>query len=100
MYLICFGEFVEINGVEVYEVGMYMELFLSVGGCDFLVQIEVSLLEIILSQEEISICEGDEIEFFGSIVIELGIYEGVFVVVNGCDFIYCVVLLVYVFIEI
>ena len=99
MYSICPGEFVEINGVEVYEAGMYTELLPSVGGCDSLVQIEVSLLETTLSQEEINICEGEEIELFGSTVTESGTYEGVFVAANGCDSIHRVVLSVHAPIE-
>ncbi|WP_020535579.1 M12 family metallo-peptidase [Lewinella cohaerens] len=82
---ICSGESITIDGEEVEEPGMYTATYASVNGCDSLVQIELIVFESQQTEEELSICEGEEIELFGEVVTAAGLYQATFDGQNGCD---------------
>ncbi|WP_367390652.1 M12 family metallo-peptidase [Lewinella sp. LCG006] len=91
---ICSGQTIMINGEEVDAPGMYTEIFTSVNGCDSLVQIELIVQESQQTAEELSICEGEEIELFGEVITEAGLYQATFDGQNGCDSTHSITLLV------
>jgi len=82
---ICEGESAEIFGVNETEAGIYSAQFTSSNNCDSTHQIELIVYENIVTIDTISICEGEELEIFGSVETEAGLYESNFTSFNNCD---------------
>ncbi|MEL6866942.1 MAG: hypothetical protein AAFP19_21130, partial [Bacteroidota bacterium] len=82
---ICFGESTSIFGQEVTEQGAYVQLYSTAEGCDSLVEIVLAVLDTIVSEEQLSICEGDSILIFDQWEKEAGDYSMTFSADNGCD---------------
>jgi gliding motility-associated-like protein len=84
--LICEGSTFEING-NTYGNGVFTgtEYFLSVNGCDSVVEVEIMEASILLYQNTESLCPGDSVFLEGAFQTNAGIYIDSFVTASGCD---------------
>ncbi|MEL6656779.1 MAG: M12 family metallo-peptidase [Bacteroidota bacterium] len=81
----CAGETVLIFGEPYTDDALVSETFTGINGCDSTHTIQLTFNEAIETNEMLAICEGDEIELFGSVVTEAGTYSAIFIGTNGCD---------------
>jgi gliding motility-associated-like protein len=92
--MLCQGDSLLLNGDWISQAGIYPTLLSSTNGCDSTHYLEVSLIDTLLTEEALSICDGDSLLIFGSYETETGIYQGDFTAINGCDSIHVIELLV------
>lgn len=82
---ICEGETIELFGQVVSEPGFYEDIFLSQQGCDSIHQIQLTVLDTMVTSAFQSICQGESYLIFGNEETEAGLYSAVFTANNGCD---------------
>lgn len=82
---ICDNETFIFDGQFINNPGLYTGEFTSVDGCDSIVTIDVTILPIFSSQEEVTICEGDTYTFGTRELSRAGEYSETFQSVSGCD---------------
>jgi len=67
-------------------------MYQTTAGCDSLVQVQVEVLDVLSSDETLSICEGDSAFIFNNWQTSAGLFEQSFSSSGGCDSIHQVVL--------
>jgi gliding motility-associated-like protein len=82
---ICEGEEYDFNGELYTESGIYVDTLSSTGGCDSIVTLELTVLDVLTETIQAEICEGEEYAFNGELYTESGIYVDTLVSANGCD---------------
>ncbi len=82
---ICDNETFIFGGQFISSPGMYTNTFTSEAGCDSTVTIDVSILPIFSTQEEVTICEGETYTFGTRELSRAGEYNETFTSVSGCD---------------
>ena len=82
---ICEGEAFDFGGVDYTETGVYTDEFLTVGGCDSTVTLNLTVLEGLPSELNEVICEGESFNFGNNIYTETGVYTSTFSSPNGCE---------------
>ncbi|MCF8226049.1 MAG: T9SS type A sorting domain-containing protein [Bacteroidales bacterium] len=88
---ICEGDSVMWDGAYLYpEAGTYQyELSLtSLSGCDSTVRLTLNVIPSYLFEENISICQGDSVQWQGNYYDTTGIYDMAYQPLFGCDSIY------------
>lgn len=92
---ICEGSSVLIFGEEENEEGLYSQTFASQAGCDSTVNISLTVLATIRTQEELRICEGETVTIFGQEESSEGAYSRTYPsAVTGCDSVHTIDLVV------
>jgi len=82
---ICEEETYDFFGTQLSTAGLYTETLTSRDGCDSIVTLELSLLEINRTQDTKSICPDETIVFGERILCKPGIYVDTFTNASGCD---------------
>ena len=82
---ICAGESYVFDGQILTETGTYQAGLTASNGCDSSVILNLNFYENYLTQIEMQICAGDEIDFFGVLLSESGTYQQMLAAENGCD---------------
>ena len=82
---ICAGESVEFNGMTQTESGIYTEIGTGANGCDSLTTLNLTVLPVLETTLDISICANETYEFQGDPLNTAGTYTAVLVAPNGCD---------------
>ena len=82
---ICNGEEIEINGNTYSIGGTIIDTLVAANGCDSVVTTELTILPHSFTNQEISICDGEEIEINGNTYSVGGTIIDTLVAANGCD---------------
>ena len=82
---LCQGDTIHF-GIEIIEkAGVYTQEFISITGCDSIVNLTVEIVELVTVSDNVEICQGDTIVFYDQIIIEEGYYEHVKSSEDACD---------------
>lgn len=82
---ICQGEQVEVFGTVVTTDQVLSNAYQSVAGCDSIHQVEVKVLDTLVTFANQSICAGESVELFGELQYLPGVYQATYTGENGCD---------------
>lgn len=82
---ICTGETYEYDGETLSAGGSYEFVFTAENGCDSVVTVELTLLPLSVSEQELTLCEGATYAFNGEELTESGTYTATLTGENGCD---------------
>ncbi len=84
--VICEGSTIKINGT-IYGNGLLtgVETFTSIGGCDSIVEIEITEATTLVFMVTNNLCPGDSIYLEGAYQFNEGIYTDSFTTASGCD---------------
>lgn len=92
---ICQGSSYLFNGQTLSSTGSYSVVLTSAAGCDSVVNLQLQVNPVLGSSQVISICEGENISFFGQTLTQSGVYSHTLQTVNGCDSLITLSLTVY-----
>jgi hypothetical protein len=92
---ICQGEIFYWEGFPLYYEGRFRVIYENQYGCDSTLQMNLSVWPTFSQSEEMTICEGETVDWLGQNYEAPGDYYRVFMDVNGCDSIYHLSLSVY-----
>ena len=82
---ICDGTSFDFNGDVLTTAGTYTQTLSSASGCDSVVTINLTVLEILQTDLTDSICEGESLDFNGQILTTSGTYTHTTTSSIGCD---------------
>jgi len=82
---ICDGDSIVFGGNSYSTPGIYMHSFQSINGCDSNVVLDITVLPIQTSMQNIIICVGDSVIIGTNIYYDNGIYTDTFNSGSGCD---------------
>ena len=82
---ICDGTSFDFNGDMLTTSGVYTQMLSTSYGCDSMVTINLTVLEILRTDLTDSICDGESLDFNGQIVTTSGIYTHTTTSSIGCD---------------
>ena len=82
---ICPGQSIIFNGQSINIAGTYKDTLTSIGGCDSIVTLTVSLNSAVTSNSSQSICQGSSIIFNGNTITTAGTYRDTLLTSQGCD---------------
>lgn len=92
---ICQGSSYLFNGQTLNSAGSYSVVLTSAAGCDSVVNLQLQVNPVLGSSQVISICEGENISFYGQTLTQSGVYTHTLQTVNGCDSLITLSLTVY-----
>ena len=81
----CEGETYNFNGQILSTTGVYEQLLVNNDGCDSVVTLDLTFMEIPERTMEIIICEGEEFDFYGTILSNAGQYQHSPMAPGPCD---------------
>ena len=82
---LCAGESL-VFGVNTYSsTGIYLDSFQSVNGCDSNIVLDLTVIPVQTSMQNIIMCDGDSLVVAANIYYDNGIYTDTFSSVSGCD---------------
>ena len=82
---ICEGTQFDFNGTLLDVSGTYVDTLNSVNGCDSVVTLNLTVLDILRTDLTDSICAGESLDFNGQIASTTGIYTHTMISSIGCD---------------
>ncbi len=82
---ICSGSAFTVGEDDFDEAGNYTIVLTSVANCDSIVELELEVLDELVNELDVSICEGQSFELGDEELTESGNYLETFTSVNGCD---------------
>lgn len=82
---ICTGQWIEVNNVRYFDTGSYSSLLETEGGCDSLVSLELTVIPLIETQIDTTICFGQWIQVGTFRYFESGPYSNLLETSTGCD---------------
>ncbi len=83
---ICEGETYEVGTASFDATGIYQEVLTSVNtGCDSVVNLDLTVIETIVNDMEMAICDGESVTVGTSTYTTSGSYTDVLEAVTGCD---------------
>ncbi|TNE62864.1 MAG: T9SS type B sorting domain-containing protein, partial [Bacteroidetes bacterium] len=82
---ICLGSSYFFDGNNYSTSGVYVGAFSTVNGCDSIVVLNLIVDDTIQVNLNVSLCQGDSIEFDGSFYSTTGSYSAQYFTINGCD---------------
>ena len=83
--ILCSGDTLFWQGMEIDSAGTYNAVYNTVAGCDSTYQITVSIASGYFFSEDTVICEGDILIWQGTTIDSAGIYNAVYSTIAGCD---------------
>ena len=83
--ILCAGETVDIDGLEVAQNGFFQRDYTAMNGCDSVIRIEVQVVEPIETFQHITLCEQEALDLFGSESAFPSDYTETFTAQSGCD---------------
>ena len=82
----CYGETYTWYGDTYNASGQYFTTLQDINGCDSVAAIDLIILpQVLVTEENQLICEGDSIEWQGETIKEAGVYTKTLKNINGCD---------------
>lgn len=81
----CANQPYAFNGLSLGQSGNYTAVLTSVNGCDSTVTLHLTVLPIVSTNANTTICDGETLVFNGQDLTETGTYSGTFEAANGCD---------------
>lgn len=82
---ICTGQWVEINNVRYFDTGAYSRMLETTGGCDSLVSLNLTVIPLLETQIDTTICFGQWIQVGTFKYFESGPYTNLLETSTGCD---------------
>jgi uncharacterized protein YceK len=82
---ICDGDSYTFGTQTLTTAGVYSETFISVTGCDSLVELTLSVVTSFNETDVATICDGDSYTFGTQTLTTTGVYTETFISVTGCD---------------
>lgn len=82
---ICVGSTYDFNGQQISLAGTYIDTLSSILGCDSIVQLTLSLVQIPSSLTSAAICAGQNYQFNGLSIGQAGTYNVTLISAFGCD---------------
>lgn len=82
---ICGGESYNFGGTDLFNPGVYTEIYTAFNGCDSVVTLFLEVLPTSQTNLRIGICIGSFYTFDGQQLTQSGIYTAVYPAFNGCD---------------
>jgi gliding motility-associated-like protein len=83
--VLCFGESYEVGPSTYTSTGLYTDVLTAADGCDSIVNLDLTIPELIETSLIESICEGETYEVGSQSFDASGIYQEVLTAENGCD---------------
>ena len=84
-FTLCQGSSIDYNG-QVYTIaGTYTDTLTATSGCDSIITIQIDTLPVSASNINLSVCQGDSIEYNNITYTTAGSYTDTLVASNGCD---------------
>lgn len=83
--ILCAGETVAIDGLEVAQNGFFQRDYTAINGCDSVIMIEVQVVEPIKTFQHITLCEQEALDLFGEESAFPSDYTETFTAQSGCD---------------
>ena len=91
---ICSGEEYDFNGEMLIQTGTFCQDFTAINGCDSTHCIDLTVLDTFYITEMQTICSGEEYDFNGEMLTQMGTFCQGFTAINGCDSTHCIALTV------
>jgi gliding motility-associated-like protein len=91
---ICEGSSYSLGSNTYTESGTYTENFLSQGGCDSMVILNLNVLTTLTDTLRVDLCDGESFDFDGDVTSNAGTYQKSYVSQSGCDSIVTLILTV------
>ncbi|MBK8503060.1 MAG: gliding motility-associated C-terminal domain-containing protein [Saprospiraceae bacterium] len=91
---ICVGDSYNLGGTSYNVTGSYNHTFISSAGCDSIVTVNLSVLDVLRDSTLTSICAGEFFDFDGTLINLSGNYNKSYISVAGCDSVQTLVLTV------
>ncbi|MEI7802760.1 MAG: hypothetical protein WCI97_08970, partial [Bacteroidota bacterium] len=82
---ICSGVTLDFNGQQLSTTGIYHDTLTASTGCDSIVHLTLTVLPPVTANINQTICEGDSINFNGTMLDTTGIYADTLSTISGCD---------------
>jgi uncharacterized protein YegP (UPF0339 family) len=82
---ICAGEFYVFGADTLDTEGVYTQTYTAEGGCDSLVNLQLTVLPTSVGTDGATICEGNAFEYNGASLTDAGVYSFTLEGQNGCD---------------
>ena len=82
---ICAGETYAFGNEELNEEGQYSQALMNVDGCDSIINLDLTILEVFEFEFDQEICEGEIYEIGTSSYSDPGTYFDTFTTADGCD---------------
>ncbi len=82
---ICDGGTIDFNGRILSSAGTYDTLLQTMNGCDSMVTLNLTVLDILYTSLTDSICEGETVLFMGQVLDSTGLYQDTLQSSIGCD---------------
>ena len=82
---ICNGDTVQFRGQVYSAPGVYTDSLLTSGGCDSLIILTLNVDSGSITNDTITICQGDSVELDGAYYNTTGVYTATIANANGCD---------------
>ena len=82
---ICPGDTYQFAGIDLSDAGFYTDSLTAIGGCDSIIQLNLSIRPTVTTELSASICDGATYDFNGDFLTFSGSYEIVLTGANGCD---------------
>lgn len=82
---ICYGDTLFLNGLALFDPGVYFDTINGGNACDTVLIINLSLTDYIQQSELINLCLGDTLLFNGVPLVDSGIYVDTLVSSSSCD---------------
>lgn len=92
---ICQGDSIEYNNITYTTAGSYTDTLVAATGCDSVLHINISILPLITSTVNITICPGDSTLYNGTYYHAAGTYTDTLTSIYGCDSISLINILFY-----
>lgn len=82
---ICAGDFYIFGDTTLSTNGIYRDTLLNTVGCDSVIELQLDVLSLTTTFLSEEICEGDVVEFGGSLLSTSGLYRDTMTSSTGCD---------------
>lgn len=92
---ICQGDSIEYNNITYTTAGSYTDTLVAATGCDSVLHINISILPLITSTVNITVCPGDSALYNGTYYNTAGTYSDTLTSIYGCDSISLINILFY-----
>lgn len=85
---ICDGDSFTVGTDDFNMTGSYDVPLVAVNGCDSIVTLNLTVLDVLIEEDEATICDGETYTHDGNDYTMAGIYDHPYIASNGCDSIY------------
>ncbi|MFN5784422.1 MAG: T9SS type A sorting domain-containing protein [Flavobacteriia bacterium] len=82
---LCYGETLQVGTTLLSSPGTYSTVIQAASGCDSTVTTILSVLENIVSAQDVDLCSGESIQIGSSVYSTSGTYTDIFTAISGCD---------------